>query len=123
MITDRILDNLNPPQQEAVLHGDGPLLVFAGAIGVGERAPFDTHVVERRDLRGAERGDLLRRQPPRGQPVQRADQRDGHRGRRARRSADRRLGENGDLDGHFLGLQYKFLFSHGVEYDRLHEKR
>ncbi len=25
------LDNLNPPQREAVLHGDGPLLILAGA--------------------------------------------------------------------------------------------
>ncbi|HXN40715.1 MAG TPA: UvrD-helicase domain-containing protein, partial [Myxococcaceae bacterium] len=26
-----LLDDLNPPQREAVLHGDGPLLIFAGA--------------------------------------------------------------------------------------------
>ncbi|MSO44565.1 MAG: ATP-dependent DNA helicase PcrA [Thermoleophilia bacterium] len=30
MTTD-LLDSLNPPQREAVLHGDGPLLVLAGA--------------------------------------------------------------------------------------------
>jgi len=29
--TDRILDALNPPQREAVLHEKGPLLVLAGA--------------------------------------------------------------------------------------------
>src|ERR1700693_2641559 len=28
---DVLLERLNPPQQEAVTHGDGPLLIFAGA--------------------------------------------------------------------------------------------
>src|SRR5579859_6105041 len=28
---DELLGRLNPPQREAVLHGDGPLLIFAGA--------------------------------------------------------------------------------------------
>src|SRR5437762_12880675 len=28
---DALLARLNPPQQEAVTHGDGPLLIFAGA--------------------------------------------------------------------------------------------
>src|SRR3977135_1087378 len=28
---DALLEGLNPPQQEAVTHGDGPLLIFAGA--------------------------------------------------------------------------------------------
>jgi ATP-dependent DNA helicase UvrD/PcrA len=28
---DALLAKLNPPQQEAVMHGDGPLLIFAGA--------------------------------------------------------------------------------------------
>src|SRR3970040_1265495 len=31
MISDPILAELNPPQQEAVLHGEGPLLILAGA--------------------------------------------------------------------------------------------
>src|SRR6184192_63887 len=29
---DALLARLNPPQQEAVTHGDGPLLIFAGAV-------------------------------------------------------------------------------------------
>src|SRR5439155_1612117 len=32
---DALLARLNPPQQEAVTHGDGPLLIFAGA-GIGK---------------------------------------------------------------------------------------
>ena len=28
---DGLLARLNPPQQEAVTHGDGPMLIFAGA--------------------------------------------------------------------------------------------
>jgi DNA helicase II / ATP-dependent DNA helicase PcrA len=42
MILDPILMNLNPPQAEAVQHGDGPLLILAGA-GSGK-----TRVITRR---------------------------------------------------------------------------
>ena len=42
MIEDPILAEMNPPQQEAVLHGDGPLLILAGA-GSGK-----TRVITRR---------------------------------------------------------------------------
>jgi len=42
MLNDPILNDLNPPQQEAVLHGDGSLLILAGA-GSGK-----TRVITRR---------------------------------------------------------------------------
>ena len=34
----KILANLNPRQQEAVIYNEGPILVFAGA-GTGKREP------------------------------------------------------------------------------------
>src|SRR5215472_12294288 len=80
--TDSLLDDLNPPQREAVLHGDGPLLVFAGA-GSGKTRVITRRIAHLIRHRGVQPGQVL--------GVTAADK--GAKERRDRLTA--RLGEHG----------------------------
>src|SRR5690606_61916 len=51
------LSTLNPPQRDAVLHGDGPLVVFAGA-GSGKTRVI-THRIARLIEQGARPWEIL----------------------------------------------------------------
>jgi len=52
------LYNLNPPQQEAVLHGDGPLLILAGA-GSGKTRVITSRIAHLVSERGVEPDNIL----------------------------------------------------------------